>query len=112
MNSIELHQNWRFRKAGDNTWYEATVPGVVQMDLIRHGVIPDPFYGTNEDSIQWIEREDWVYELTFDLPNFDSSKNYELVFEGLDTYAEVTFNGEKLLETNNMYRSWRVDVAR
>ncbi|MBK7870644.1 MAG: glycoside hydrolase family 2 protein [Saprospiraceae bacterium] len=109
---MELHQNWRFRKAGDNTWYEATVPGVVQMDLIRHGVIPDPFYGTNEDSIQWIEREDWVYELTFDLPNFDSSKNYELVFEGLDTYAEVTFNGEKLLETSNMYRRWRVDVAR
>ena len=111
VNTIELHQNWRFRKAGDSVYYEATVPGVVQMDLIRHGVLPDPFYGTNEDSIQWLEREDWIYELTFDLPNFDSSKRYELVFEGLDTYAEVTFNGEKILEANNMYRGWRVDVA-
>ncbi len=112
VNTIDLHQNWRFRKAGDSVYYEATVPGVVQMDLIRHGVLPDPFYGTNEDSIQWVEREDWIYELTFDLPNFDRSKNYELVFEGLDTYAEITFNGEKILEANNMYRRWRVDVAR
>lgn len=112
VNKTDLHQNWRFRKAGDSTWYDATVPGVVQMDLLRLGVIPDPFYGTNEDSIQWIEREDWVYENTFDLPNFDSTKNYELVFEGLDTYAEVTLNGEIILTANNMYRQWKVDVRR
>lgn len=112
MNTIDLHENWRFRKAGDSVWYDATVPGVVQMDLLRHGVIPDPFYGANEDSIQWIEREDWVYELVFDLPNFDSAKNYELEFDGLDTYAEVTLNGEIILSTDNMYRRWRVDVAR
>ncbi|HMO41266.1 MAG TPA: hypothetical protein PKE17_17775, partial [Saprospiraceae bacterium] len=57
VDSIELHHNWRFRKAGDSTYYKATVPGVVQMDLLRHGVISDPFYGTNEADIQWIERE-------------------------------------------------------
>ncbi len=110
VNTTELHQNWRFRKAGDSTWYAATVPGVVQMDLIKQGVIPDPFYGTNEDSIQWIEREDWIYETIFDLHNFDSTKNYELVFNGLDTYAEVTLNGEIILNADNMYRRWKVDV--
>lgn len=112
VDSLLLHQNWQFRKAGDMTYYDAKVPGVVQMDLLRHDLIPDPYYGTNEDSIQWVEREEWVYELKFDLATFDSAKNYELVFDGLDTYAEVTFNGEKLLETNNMFRQWRVDVAR
>jgi len=106
----DLHQHWHLRKAGDSTWYEATVPGVVQLDLLRHGVIPDPFYGTNEDAIQWIEREDWIYETTFDLPAFDAGKNYELVFEGLDTYAEVTLNGEIVLTADNMYRRWKVDV--
>lgn len=110
--TTDLHQNWHFRKAGDSTWYEATVPGVVQLDLLRHSVIPDPFYGTNEDSIQWIEREDWVYETVFDLPNFDAIKNYELVFEGLDTYAEVTLNGEKIVIADNMYRRWKADVRR
>ncbi len=110
VNIIELHQNWRFRKAGDSVYYNATVPGVVQMDLIRYGVLPDPFYGTNESKIQWVEREDWVYELTFDLPNFDSAKNYELVFEGLDTYAEVNLNGEVILTADNMYRTWKTDV--
>lgn len=110
VNTTELQQNWRFRKAGSDTWYAATVPGVVQEDLIKQGVIPDPFYGANEDSIQWIEREDWIYETTFDLPNFDSTKNYELVFNGLDTYAEVTLNGEIILIADNMYRQWKVDV--
>ena len=97
VNTTELHHNWH-------------LPGVVQMYLLRQGVIPDPFYGTNEDSIQWIEREDWVYETAFDLPDFDASKNYELVFDGLDTYAEVTLNGEIILTANNMYRQWKVDV--
>lgn len=112
VDSLFLHENWQFRQAGNTEMHAAEVPGVVQLDLLRHGMIPDPFYGTNEDSIQWIERKEWVYELKFDLSEFDSAKNYELVFDGLDTYAEVTFNGEKLLETNNMFRQWRVDVAR
>ncbi len=110
VNIIELHHNWRFRKAGDSTYYAATVPGVVQMDLLRHSATPDPFYGTNEADIQWIEREDWVYEMTFDLPDFNPSKHYELVFEGLDTYAEVTLNGEKIIIADNMYRQWQAEV--
>ena len=37
-------------------------------------------------------------------------QNVELVFEGLDTYAEVFVNGNSLLNADNMFRTWRVDA--
>jgi beta-mannosidase len=35
---------------------------------MRAGRIPDPFYGTNELDLQWIEERDWEYESTFTVP--------------------------------------------
>ena len=34
----------------------------------------------------------------------------ELVFDGLDTYADVYLNGRLILRANNMFRGYRVDV--
>ena len=59
--TLSLNAGWSFSQAGKNTWYEAQVPGSVQHDLIRHKVIPDPFYGTNEKLIQWVEDENWDF---------------------------------------------------
>ncbi len=107
---IDLTQNWKFRRAGESQWLEARVPGVVHLDLLRHGLIPDPYYGINEEKVQWIEREDWMYETVFTLAAVGEKSRYELVFDGLDTYASVFLNGEKILSADNMYRRWAVDV--
>jgi beta-mannosidase len=108
---IPLHNNWTFQQSGSNKTFPAEVPGVVHLDLLRHDQIPDPFYGTHEEQVQWIENENWEYQLQFDLEDLDASKNYELVFEGLDTYAEVRLNGQNILSANNMFRKWQVDVG-
>jgi beta-mannosidase len=110
VDKIDLTQNWKFRRAGETDWLDAGVPGVVHLDLLRHGLIPDPYIGTNEDSVQWIEREDWMYETTFVLSKLNQNANFELVFEGLDTYASVFLNGQKILSADNMFRKWVVDV--
>ena len=34
----------------------------------------------------------------------------DLVWKGLDTFAEVFVNGASVLRADNMFRSWRVDV--
>ena len=47
-------------------WRAAVVPGCVHRDLRRHGLIPDPFWGTNELGLQWIEERDWEYRAAFD----------------------------------------------
>lgn len=36
--------------------------------------------------------------------------NIRLYFKGLDTYADVYLNGEKILEADNMFREWKLPV--
>jgi len=108
-----LSANWQFRQVGTQVWYPATVPGTVHTDLQANGLIGDPFADNNEKKLQWIERENWEYKTMFDVPESQfQHKNHELFFEGLDTYAEVFLNGERILDANNMFRSWRVDVSK
>jgi beta-mannosidase len=38
-------------------------------------------------------------------------KNLELVFNGLDTYANIFLNDELVARTDNMFRTWRVACA-
>jgi beta-mannosidase len=105
----EISDNWTFREAAKDQLHPAQVPGCVHTDLLRNGLIPDPFFGTNEQELQWIGENDWIYQTTFDLPaDFLKQANVELVFRGLDTYASVTLNGSPILTANNMFRDWRV----
>jgi len=107
---IEISKNWEFRQVGTKVWQSAEVPGVVHLDLLRHGRIPDPFWGTNEKEVQWIETVNWEYRTTFIAPSFSENKNYKLVFEGLDTYATVFLNGKKILKSDNMFIRHEVNV--
>ncbi|MBO3115529.1 glycoside hydrolase family 2 protein [Winogradskyella sp. DF17] len=109
--TIELHLNWQFRKAGDSIWNSATVPGNVFSDLMKNGLIEDPFIGDNEQKVQWVSEEDWEYRTTF-LADEETlqKKNVELNFEGLDTYASVFLNDSLILKTNNAFREFKVNV--
>ena len=96
---------------GSNEWLSAQVPGTVHQDLIAHDKLPDPFYGMNEQKIQWVEKEDWLYRTSFVLT--EEQLHHEgvyLVFEGLDTYADVFLNGSLLLKADNMFVGYRVPV--
>ena len=109
-NVMTLNQ-WKFKACDESEWLPAQVPGCVHTDLLKNGIIPDPFYGTNEHDLQWIDKKDWEYETSFDLDsNLSAQSRIELVFDGLDTYADVYVNGAKVLSADNMFRSWRIDV--
>ncbi|MEY8708758.1 glycoside hydrolase family 2 protein [Bacteroides faecichinchillae] len=106
-----LHEGWEFRQVRGVNWYPATVPGGVHTDLMDNQLIDDPFFRLNERGMQWIDKEDWIYRTSFDVdPAMMSKKNIILDFEGLDTYADVTLNGKKILTADNMFREWKVDV--
>jgi hypothetical protein len=57
---VPLDQGWEFRQRGAPPgasaaeWLPAQVPGDVHLDLLRHRLIPDPFYRDNEAKLQWI----------------------------------------------------------
>ncbi|HEY0171656.1 MAG TPA: hypothetical protein VGB98_11590, partial [Pyrinomonadaceae bacterium] len=108
---LALDKGWTFREAGKGEWLKATVPGSVHTDLLANGRIGDPFYRDNERKLQWIGKTDWEYRTTFDVPApLLARRHAELVFEGLDTYAEVFINDRPLFYANNMFRTWRAGV--
>lgn len=102
---------WEFNKVGEQKKYMASVPGTIHGDLLINGLIPDPYYNTNEQQIQWIENEDWEYTNGFS-NNIDPNyyNHIELVFGGLDTYAKVYLNGQLILSSNNSFLEYRVDI--
>ncbi len=116
--SIPLESGWEFRQvteatatAAPTSWRPAQVPGDVHLDLLRNKLIPDPFYRDNEAKLQWIEDADWEYRTTVQAaPGLRDHKNIELVFEGLDAYAEVYLNEKLILTADNAFREWRVNV--
>ncbi len=88
-----------------------SVPGCVHTDLLTAGKIPDPFYDDNERRLTWIHNRDWIYQTEFDFPpEFDPRHPIFLVFRGLDTVTEISLNGKKLWQTENMFRVFRFEV--
>lgn len=87
----------------------AQVPGCVHTDLLAAGVIPDPFLELNETEVAWVGRRAWTY-LT-DVSHDSGHERTDLVFEGLDTAARITFAGRELGTTRNMHRTYRFDVT-
>jgi beta-mannosidase len=111
MHTQLLLEGWTFKASDEETWLPAKVPGTVHGDLLRNGIIPDPFYGTNEKDLQWIDKKDWEYRTFFDLDDSLAACNRtDIVFDGLDTYADVYLNGRLIVQADNMFRTWRADV--
>ena len=108
---ISLNAGWKFRQAGKAEWLPATVPGCVHTDLLANKQIEDPFYRDNEKAQQWIGKTDWEYQTSFNVSaEILKRQNIEIVFQGLDTYANVFLNDKPVLNADNMFRTWRVDV--
>jgi beta-mannosidase len=107
-----LHkENWKFQQENQENWLPAKVPGTVHTDLLANKIIENPFYGTNENDLQWIENENWKYKTSFNVSKSElKHNNIDLQFDGLDTYATVFLNGNEILEANNMFRTWKIPV--
>src|ERR1700712_999186 len=102
---------WHFRDTSQRAWLPAKVPGCVHGDLYAAGKIPDPFFGTNELALRWIEECDWEYRGVFTLSSGElTDESIELVADGLDTIATVSLNGHKIAATENMFIGYRWDI--
>ena len=90
---------------------KATVPGNCELDLVRAGVLPEPEVGLNVRKFRAYEGHQWLYTRTFMGWCPGPDERYELVFDGIDTLADVFLNGEKIGETDNMFLRHRFDVT-
>lgn len=89
----------------------ATVPGCNFLDLMKAEVIPDPFIGCNEKAVQWVGEHNWTYTRNFTMTKKDlAADKVVLVFEMLDTLAEISVNGAEIASVKNAYRKYVFDV--
>ena len=108
---IPLDGAWQWRRAGDATTRAGTVPGSVLGDMLACGLVDDPYWRDNEYAARELFTADFVYERRFDLtPAALEADEATLVFEGLDTLAEIALNGEPLAATADMHRTYRLPV--
>jgi beta-mannosidase len=89
----------------------AQVPGNVELDLERAGILPEIFYSTNIRLLRPYEFYEWWYTRDFELPEGDAGQPYDLVFTGLDTLATVWLNGVQIGEAANALIEHRFPVA-
>lgn len=110
MRKINLNNGWKMLREG-GCYPEASIPTTVVHTLRVNGVIPDPYYADNEKKIQGVFDEDYTFEKSFEVNADDiSGKEVNLVFEMLDTIADVSLNGEKVLSADNMFIRYSVPV--
>ena len=75
--------------------------------LHKAGHIPDPYWGRNEYDLRWIGERDWL--VTRDVTLEDS--HVDLVISGVDTVATIRWNEQVVLQSDNVHRSFRVDLS-
>ena len=92
-------------------WLPAQVPGHVHLDLVRHGILADPFQMRAEIGCQWVDESRWTFRRRFEFRPDASSPKRVLRFEGLDTVCRVSLNGVEIAAHDNMFLPLEVDVT-
>lgn len=97
------------RQAGEQI--PAQVPGNVELDLYRARKEPEPFYGENIYRFRKYEFYCWQFERDFMAPPSPNGSRWVLVFEGLNSIAQVFLNDKKVGESANAFIAHAFDVT-
>ncbi|GAB2218725.1 hypothetical protein Drorol1_Dr00001954 [Drosera rotundifolia] len=97
-------------------WMEAAVPGTVLGTLLKNKLIPDPFYGLNNETIVDIGdsgREDYTFWFftTFH-SKLDKNQHVDLKFRAINYSADLYLNGHKEVLPKGMFRRHTLDVTK
>ena len=107
-----------FDQAG---WFPASVPTTVLAALVKNGVYPDPYYGTNMDSLPGAITDimkgmpenspfmvPWWYRTVFSLPADYQGKNIWLNFNSINYKANIWLNGQLIADTTMIEGAYRL----
>lgn len=118
MEKIELNRNWQMRIIGENVydisdeWIDAEIPGSVYGNLLKKGLMPDPYYRINELEALKLMENDFFFRTTFNISKAQLEEDFLLLrFDGIDTLADIYLNDEFLGHCDNMHRIWEYDIS-
>ncbi len=95
----------------DEGWISVSAPGDTYLALHAAGRIAHPFADENEGDCAWVEGREWWWRTSFTAERSAQGERIRLVFEGLDTFAAIWLNGERLGTTDNMFREFSFDIT-
>jgi beta-mannosidase len=95
----------------DSDWIDIPAPGDFYLALHAAGRIPDPFGDRTEQDCAWVKDKEWWQRADFEAPHVTADQRLILTFEGLDTFAAVWLNGEKIGSSDNMFRAATFDIG-
>ncbi len=102
---------WKYRDTQENEWHHGEVPGSLFLDMIKEGRIKKPFYRFQDREFHELAERDYEYKLHFSVREDVLLREKQfVVFEGIDTIADIYLNGVKLARTENMHRTYRFPV--
>lgn len=90
---------------------KAQVPGNVELDLFKAGLVPNPELGDNSYKLREYEGYQWLFSREFTSPNLGSGERAILRLDGVDTFADIFINGKKVGETSNMLIPHTFDIT-
>jgi beta-mannosidase len=107
---LDLAGTWQISDDEGQYSFVGNVPGTVQGDLVQQGLVPHPYVGINELTMRYLESKSWNCATEFELDDVPAEANIDLVFEGIDTLADVHLNGQYLGSTDDMFLEYRFAV--
>ena len=114
---IDLCGDWQFAWATSPKeregldFKQCAVPGCLEMDLHKIGVLPDPFVGMNPVQVNdFVERQHVYYLKKFDVALKHDFEPY-LIFEGVDCFSEIYLNGTHIGSFANMLIEHEINVG-
>ena len=114
MSKYSWQTPWQLRytlRDGEAVEIPAQVPGNVLGDIVRAGLMPDPFYSDNSLEFRKFDYIDFEYSTAFKTPDFAPGETVEIVFGGVDTVAEYYLDGELISTSCNMFTEQRLDIT-
>lgn len=118
-------------------WFPVKVPSTVLTGLVQNNVYPDPYIGMNNmlipdasDSFNhqyhltqysylpnepnpW--KKPYWYRSTFQVPQSDKGKHFQLIFKGINYRAEVWVNGKQIADSSEMagmFAQYSLDISK
>ncbi len=92
-------------------WLDVPVPGDVNAALVAAGRMPDPHFGDNARQCYWVTAKEWWYRLELPPAEDKGLACTDLCLDGVDGFADLYLNGERLARMENAFRPYRIDIA-
>ena len=110
--------SWQMQILGEQDIYgvngrkiPAVIPGSVYGNLLRQGLMPDPYERMNELEALKLMENAFRFQTVFSLTGEQLAGDFLLLrFDGIDTLADIYLNDILLGHADNMHRVWEFEI--